>query len=61
MNDWQYRLAEHRGTLTAVAIFVVMFIIYTANHPAGFTANVIHTAANKGCCSPLSRWPKPWW
>ncbi|CAN7752114.1 ABC transporter permease [Ensifer adhaerens] len=48
MNDWQYRLAEHRGTLTAVAIFVVMFIIYTANHPAGFTANVIHTAANKG-------------
>lgn len=48
MNDWQYRLAEHRGTLTAVAIFVVMFIIYTANHPAGFTANVIQTAANKG-------------
>ncbi|MBK5570726.1 ABC transporter permease [Ensifer sp. SSB1] len=48
MKDWEYRLAEHRGTLTAVAIFVVMFIIYTANHPAGFTANVIQTAANKG-------------
>ncbi|HEV7307168.1 ABC transporter permease [Ensifer sp.] len=48
MNDWRYRLTEHRGTLTAVAIFVLMFIIYTANHPAGFTANVIQTAANKG-------------
>lgn len=48
MKDWEYRLAEHRGTLTALAIFVVMFIVYTANHPAGFTANVIQTAANKG-------------
>lgn len=48
MNDWRYRLTEHRGTLAAVAIFVVMFIIYTSNHPAGFTANVIQTAANKG-------------
>ncbi|CAN7245806.1 ABC transporter permease [Rhizobium sp. LjRoot30] len=48
MKDWQYRLAEHRGTLTALFIFVVMFIIYTANHPAGFTANVVQTASNKG-------------
>ncbi len=48
MKDWQYRLAEQRGTLTALAIFVLMFVIYTANHPAGFTANVVQTAANKG-------------
>lgn len=48
MKDWQYRLAEQRGTLTALVIFVVMFVIYTANHPAGFTANVVQTAANKG-------------
>ncbi|RFC63920.1 MULTISPECIES: ABC transporter permease [Mesorhizobium] len=48
MKDWQYRLAEHRGTLIALAIFIVMFAIYTANHPAGFTANVVQTAANKG-------------
>ncbi|MGJ7040350.1 ribose transport system permease protein [Shinella sp. BE166] len=48
MKDWQYRLAEQRGTLTALTIFVVMFVIYTANHPAGFTANVVQTAANKG-------------
>lgn len=48
MRDWQYRLAEHRGTLVALAIFIFMFVIYTANHPAGFTANVVQTAANKG-------------
>lgn len=32
----------------AIAIFVFMFIVYCANHPAGFTANVVQTAANKG-------------
>ena len=25
-----------------------MFVIYTGNHPAGFNANVVTTAANKG-------------
>ena len=48
MKDWRYWLAEQRGTLLALGIFVFMFIIYTANHPAGFTANVVQTAANKG-------------
>lgn len=48
MSDWRYRLAEQRGTLLAVAIFVVMFTIYVGNHPAGFTANVVTTASNKG-------------
>ncbi|HET7714803.1 MAG TPA: ABC transporter permease [Bauldia sp.] len=48
MIDWRYRLAEHRGTLIALALFLVMFAIYVANHPAGFTANVVNTAANKG-------------
>lgn len=48
MKDWRYLLAEHRGTLVAVAIFVVMFVIYISNHQAGFTANVVNTAANKG-------------
>jgi ribose transport system permease protein len=32
----------------AFAIFVVMFAIYVTNHPAGLTANVVQTAANKG-------------
>ncbi|MDB5563353.1 MAG: inner-rane translocator [Hyphomicrobiales bacterium] len=48
MNDWRYRFAEQRGTLLALLIFLVMFVIYVSNHPAGFTANVVQTAANKG-------------
>jgi len=48
MKEWRYWLIEQRGTLMALAIFIVMFVIYTANHPAGFTANVVQTAANKG-------------
>ncbi|TIS60963.1 MAG: ABC transporter permease, partial [Mesorhizobium sp.] len=48
MKDWRYWLAEQRGTLLAFAIFIVMFAIYSGNHPAGFTANVVQTAANKG-------------
>ncbi|MGE3308311.1 MAG: ABC transporter permease, partial [Rhizobiaceae bacterium] len=48
MTDWRYRLAEWRGTLLALALFLVMFAIFTANHPAGLTANVAQTAANKG-------------
>jgi ribose transport system permease protein len=48
MNDWHYRLREHQGTLLALLGFLVMFAIYVANHPAGLTANVATTAANKG-------------
>ncbi len=48
MSAWRFWLAEQRGTLMAVAIFVVMFTIYCSNHPAGFTPNVVQTAANKG-------------
>ena len=48
MKDWRYWLAEQRGTLIAVAIFIAMFIIYISNHQAGLTANVVNTAANKG-------------
>lgn len=47
-DDWRHRLAEHRGTLFAIAAFVLMFAIYTANHQAGFSRNVVTTAANKG-------------
>lgn len=47
-DDWRYWYAEQRGTLLAISIFVFMFIVYCSNHPAGFTANVMQTAANKG-------------
>lgn len=48
MKDWRYRLRENRGTFLAFAFFVLMFAVYAGNHPAGFTANVVQTAANKG-------------
>ena len=48
MSDWRYRLGQNRGTLLAFVFFIVMFAIYSSNHPAGFTANVVQTAANKG-------------
>ncbi len=55
MKEWRFWLAEQRGLLTALGIFVVMFAIYLTNHPAiahqGFTqhavANVVQTSANK--------------
>jgi ribose transport system permease protein len=48
MRDSRYWFTEHRGTLLALLVFVVMFAIYTGNHSAGFAPNVIMTASNKG-------------
>ena len=48
MNDWRYVLARNRPTLIAFAFFVAMFALYAAKHPAGFSANVVQTASNKG-------------
>src|SRR5438477_560657 len=48
MKDWRYWFAEQKGTLLALAILIVMFTIYASNHPAGFSADVVTTAANKG-------------
>lgn len=48
MSEWRYLYAEQRGTLLAFGIFLLMFVIYVSNHQAGFTANVVQTAANKG-------------
>ena len=48
MKDWRFHLAEQRGTLLALAVFVAMLGLYVLNHPAGLTANVIQTVANKG-------------
>ena len=53
MNDWRYALSEHRGALLAFVFFIAMFAIYASNHPAGFTANVVQTAANKGALLAL--------
>jgi ribose transport system permease protein len=48
VRDWGFRIREQKGTLLAFLVFILMFAIYAANHPAGFTANVVTTAANKG-------------
>jgi ribose transport system permease protein len=48
VKDWRYYFAEQKATLLALGIFVLMFALYVLNHPAGFTANVVQTAANKG-------------
>jgi ribose transport system permease protein len=48
MSDWRYGLAQNRGTLLALIFFLVMFAIYSSNHAAGFSANVVQTAANNG-------------
>lgn len=47
-GDWRHVLREQRGTLLALAAYLVMFTVYVSNHPAGLTANVVTTAANKG-------------
>jgi len=48
VKDWRFWFAEQRGIFTAIGIFLVMFVIYTTNHPAGFNANIAQTASNKG-------------
>jgi len=48
MRDWRFTLAEQRATWLALGVFLAMFVLYVANHPAGFTPNVVQTAANKG-------------
>ncbi|MGE5766538.1 MAG: ABC transporter permease, partial [Bacteroidota bacterium] len=47
LADWRLRLGQSQGALIAVAVFVAMFSLYIANHPAGLTVPVVTTAANK--------------
>jgi len=47
-SDWRYRLASRRGGLAAAALFAAMFALFVTEHPAGFSANIVNTAANKG-------------
>jgi ribose transport system permease protein len=47
-QDLRYWLSSHRGPLIAAALFVAMFALFVTEHPAGLSANVVNTAANKG-------------
>jgi ribose transport system permease protein len=46
-QDARYWLASNRGPLLAAALFVVMFGVFVTEHPAGLSADVVNTAANK--------------
>jgi ribose transport system permease protein len=46
--DLRYWLAAQRTPLAAAALFVAMFALFIAKHPAGLSGNVVNTAANKG-------------
>ncbi len=46
-KDWRFFYERNRGTLFAAIMFVVIFVVYVSNHPAGFSWNVVQTAANK--------------
>jgi ribose transport system permease protein len=48
MKELRLWIGRNNGVLIAVVVFVVMFSVYIANHPAGFTVDVVTTAANKG-------------
>lgn len=46
-GDWQFAFQRNRGAAFAALLFAVIFTIYVSNHPAGFSWNVVQTAANK--------------
>ncbi|MFO1057111.1 MAG: ABC transporter permease [Dongiaceae bacterium] len=48
MKELKLWIGRNNGVLVAVVVFVLMFGVYIANHPAGFTVDVVTTAANKG-------------
>jgi ribose transport system permease protein len=47
-QEVRYWLSRNRGMLIAAALFVAMFTLFVVEHPAGFSASVVNTAANKG-------------
>ena len=46
-GDWRFAFQRNRGAAFAALLFAVIFAIYLSNHPAGFSWNVVQTAANK--------------
>ena len=48
MKELKLWVGRNNGVLLAVAVFALMFSVYISNHPAGFTVDVVTTAANKG-------------
>ena len=46
-SEWRFAYQRNRGALFAALLFIFMFAVYVSNHPAGFSWNVVQTAANK--------------
>jgi ribose transport system ATP-binding protein len=47
-SDLNFFISAHRGALFAAVLFVAMYALFVSKHPAGFSAKIINTAANKG-------------
>lgn len=47
VGDWRFAFQRNRGAAFAALLFAVIFTVYLSNHPAGFSWNVVQTAANK--------------
>lgn len=47
-QDVRYWLSSHRGPVLAALLFVAMFGLFVAEHPAGLSGSIVNTAANKG-------------
>jgi ribose transport system permease protein len=52
-QDARYWLAANRGPMLAAALFAAMFAVFVFEHPAGFSVDIINTAANKGALLAL--------
>ncbi|MBO9649124.1 MAG: ABC transporter permease [Variovorax sp.] len=46
--DWRFHLREHRAVFATATMFVLIFALYIAKHPVGWSTPVLTTAANKG-------------
>lgn len=46
-TGWQLWLRHHSGPLAALAVFVLMFALFLAQHPRSISVGIVTTAANK--------------
>ena len=62
MRDWRFWLAEHRGTLLAVGIFVLMFVDLRLE-PSGRASppTWCRPPPTRRRCSRSWRWRRRWW
>jgi ribose transport system permease protein len=52
-RDIRHRLSSARGPFVALGLYLVMFTVFVSEHPAGFSRNIVNTAANKGALLAL--------